>query len=138
MSNSKPLAGALMLCCAFAASEVSTAQEAPIPPAGPFEAVHLIRVKPGSPDAEKRMLGALAAMNEAIVKAGCESCIYHLWKADLVSTDAYTYIQISFWPSGEVYDRVHSSPAYAAASNKWPELRSLLATEIYNRYVEIK
>jgi hypothetical protein len=72
-----------MLCCAAAASEFSTARETPAPPAGPFEAVHLIRVKPDSPDAQKRMLAALAAMNEAIVKAGCDSCIYHLWKANL-------------------------------------------------------
>ena len=48
-----------------------------------------------------------------------------------------TYMWESSWPSGAVYDEVHKTPAYQAATEKHPEMDELMKTEVYNRYVEV-
>jgi hypothetical protein len=90
------------------------------------------------PNAEKTVLAAIAGMNDAIVKAGCAKCVYHLWKVSGEPNGQYNYLQISFWPGREAYEKVHNSPEYSAASKNWPELRSVVKGEVYNRYVEIQ
>jgi hypothetical protein len=113
------------------------AQDAP--PQEAFQAVHLIKVDTAThPEAEKTMLAAIADMNKAIVKAGCKTCIYHLWKVAGDSGKGLNYLQISYWPGREVYEKVHNSAEYAAASKNWESLRSVVADEGYFRFVELK
>jgi hypothetical protein len=107
------------------------------PPVGPFQAVHMLRVDPQNAGAEKTMLAAIAEMNEEIAKAGCAECIYHLWKVSGKQNGSYNYIQISHWPGGAVYLKVHNDPGYAAASAKFSALRSVVQEEVYNRFEEV-
>jgi hypothetical protein len=128
----------LALCAAFA-SGCLLAQAQDAPPQEAFQAVHLIRVDTTShPAAEKTILAAIAEMNKAIVKAGCKTCIYHLWKVAGDSTGRLNYLQISYWPGREVYEKVHSSAEYNEASKNWQSLRSVVADEDYFRFVELK
>jgi hypothetical protein len=109
------------------------------PPQDAFQAVHLIRVDTAShPDAEKTMLAAIAEMNKAIVAAGCKACIYHLWKVVGDSKGNLNYLQISYWPGREVYEKVHNSAEYNEASKHWGSLRSVVTDEGYFRFVELK
>src|SRR5579859_7817916 len=95
----------LTRCAAFA-SGCLLAQAQGTPPQEPFQAVHLIRVDTTShPEAERTMLAAIADMNKAIVKAGCETCTYHLWKVTGDSGGRLNYLQISYWPGREVYEK---------------------------------
>ena len=138
MKNAVSLLQRLTLCAAFA-SGCLLAQAEDTPPLEAFQAVHLIRVDPTShPEAEKTMLAAIAEMNKAIVKAGCETCIYHLWKVAGDSGGGINYMQISYWPGREVYEKVHNSAEYSEASKNWQSLRSVVADEGYFRFVELK
>lgn len=125
----------LALCFGLAAAG-AMAQDSP--PVQPFQATHLLWIDLQQPNAEKTVLAAMAEMNKAIVKAGCRKCVYHLWKVAGEPNGNYNYLQISFWPGREVYDKVHNSPVYTAASKSWETLRSVVKGEVYNRYVEIK
>ena len=107
------------------------------PPDQPFQAVHLLWIDTQQPDAEHRVQTAVASLNRAIVKAGCPDCTYHLWKVVDAAKGSYNYVQVSSWPSGAVYSRVHASPEYLAASKGWGMLRSVVVREAYNRYVEV-
>lgn len=108
------------------------------PPIGPFHAVHMLRVDPRQTNAEKMVLAAVSDMNKAIVKAGCSECIYHLWRVSGTQNGRYNYLQISNWPGGAVYERIHSSASYRAASKEWLELRSVVQEEVYDRFEEIE
>lgn len=125
----------LVLCIGLAAGCVLAQGE---PPVGPFHTVHMIRIDGQQAGAERTMLTAIAAMNQAIVEAGCAECIYHLWKVSGEQQGTFNYLQISYWPGREVYDKVHNSPEYEAASKNWLLLRSAVMLELYNRFVEIK
>lgn len=107
-------------------------------PVGPFHAVHMLRIDPQQANAEKIMLAAIADMNQAIVKAGCSSCIYHLWKVSGNQNGRYNYLQISSWPDRAVYENIHRSAAYTAASKEWLELRSVVQEEVYDRFEELE
>jgi hypothetical protein len=105
-------------------------------PSQPFQAVHLYNIK--SAGAEKTILAALADYNQAIKKAGCAKCIYHLWKGTDQKSGERNYLWISSWPGREVYVKVHQSDEYLAVEKRHPELGPALGNEIYDRYVEIK
>jgi hypothetical protein len=126
------------LALGFGLAAVAALAQEPPPPEGPFQAIHVIRVDTQKTDAEKTLLKAISAMNQAIVKAGCRECIYHLWKGSIEQPGGGIYLQISAWPGRAVYDRIHNSAEYAEASKSWSELRSVVKEEFYNRYVEIK
>ncbi len=123
----------LAVCIALMATIAPAQDDAPIQP---FQAVHLFSIDLQKPNAEKTVLAAIAEMNRAIIKAGCPDCIYHLWKA-YGDAGNYNYIEISFWPGRDMYDKVHNDPSYMAASTKWSDLRSVVKEEVYSRYVEL-
>jgi hypothetical protein len=138
MKRSATLLHRLTFCAVLAAGRL-LAQTQDTPPQEAFQAIHLIRVDTTNhPGAEKTMLAAIAEMNMAIVKAGCKTCIYHLWKVVGNSAGNLNYMQISSWPGREVYEKVHNSAEYNEASKNWESLRSVLADEGYFRVVELK
>ena len=108
------------------------------PPAQPFQAVHLLWVDVQQPNAEASVRSAIAAMNQAITRAGCPECTYHLWRVVDAAQGGYRYVQVSHWPSGAVYTKIHNSPDYIAASQNWQNLRLVVTKEVYNRYVEVQ
>jgi hypothetical protein len=75
--------------------------------------------------------------NEAIAKAGCPECIYHLWKASGTENGRYNYIMISHWSGSAMYLKVHNDPGYATASGMFLALRSVVQEEVYNRFEEV-
>lgn len=102
-----------------------------------FQAVHLLWVDTQQPHAEERMRTALARLNDAIRKAGCSACVYHLWRVSEASPGNYNYTQQSQWPSRAVYEKVHTSADYVAASQAWTALRSVVTQEVYVRQSEV-
>ncbi len=115
----------------------AVAQNAKAPdtvPNEPFQAVHLISIPPSG---EKAVMADLADVNAAIAKAGCPSCVYHLWKVTGTQTGVYNYIRISSWPGRDVYVKVHDSADYKAAVGKHPEVEPFYHAQVYNRYVEV-
>jgi hypothetical protein len=122
-------AAAVVLGCAVAQNDDP-------PPLKPFQTVHLINL--ASPDVEKKFSAALADMNEAIAKAGCKNCVYHLWKVAGSQAGPFNYLWISSWPARDVYEKIHSSAPYQAALAKHPEIDEVQKTQVYNRYVEVK
>ena len=122
----------------FVGLTASCALAQDVAPVGPFHTVHMIRIDKQQAGAERAMLAAIAALNQAIVKAGCAECTYHLWRVEGEQQGTFNYLQISYWPGREVYDKIHNSPGYEAASKTWLLLRSAVTLELYNRFVEIK
>ncbi len=107
-------------------------------PDQPFQAVHLLWVDVHQPSAEIAVRSAIAGLNQVITKAGCPECTYHLWKVVDAAQGSYNYVQVSQWPSGTVYDKIHNSPEYIAASRNWENIRSVVTRETYSRYTEIQ
>jgi hypothetical protein len=111
-------------------------QQPPPPPNQAFRAVHTFLVHP---DEEQQFLAAIQQINAAIVKAGCTSCIYHEFKVNGPQTGPYNYLQVSEWPGGDVYTRVHNSADYLAVTKRLSNVTSLVyRAQTYNRYVEVK
>jgi hypothetical protein len=108
------------------------------PPTQPFHAVHLLWIDLQQPDAEKTVLTAVASMNQVIAKAGCPDCIYHLWKVSGQQNGSHNYLLVSDWPGRAMYDKVHNSPEYLMGAQSWLRLRSVVKSEVYNRYVEMQ
>jgi quinol monooxygenase YgiN len=104
------------------------------PPKEAFKAVHLVVLTPAQ---EATLLTALADMNKSIAQAGHPEVRYRLYKVTGKQAGNYSYMWESSWPSGAVYDQVHNSPAFQAATKKHPEMDDLMKTEVYNRYVEV-
>ncbi len=104
------------------------------PPKEAFKAVHLVTVTPAQ---EATLLAALADMNTVIAQAGHPEIRYRLYKVTGKQVGNYSYMWESSWPSGAVYDEVHKTPAYQAATEKHPEMNELMKNEVYNRYVEV-
>lgn len=132
----------LLLCCSPTAkhevwTQIRLPAQAPSAEAQPFQAVHLLWVDVQQSHAEERMRTAMAGLNEAIRKAGCAACVYHLWRVSEGSPGGYNYMQQSNWPSRAMYDQVHGSPDYARASQGWTTLRSVVTREVYVRQSEI-
>jgi hypothetical protein len=108
------------------------AQEAP--PKGPFKAMHLVNLT----DAQAATVQtALADMNAVVAKAGYKDIRYRLYKVFGKQAGTYNYLWESFWPSGEVYQKVHATPEWAAAVKKNAALDALMKNELYNRFVEV-
>jgi hypothetical protein len=123
-----PRAVVLMGLASQAYSQVS-------PPDQAFQTVHLtVSI---NPDAEKILMAAISDLNNAITKAGCPSCIYHLSKAYGEKPGPFPYMWIANWPDRATYEKIHASDAYNAAWNKHPELAPVRKGEIYTRYVEV-
>ena len=105
------------------------------PPNQPFQAVHLIKLP--TDDAAKAFAAALADINAAIAKAGCRTCVYHLWKVYGTQSGEHNYLWISTWPGRDVYNKIHNDAGYQAAINRHQNLNPAQDTQIYNRYVEV-
>ena len=121
--------------CAAALLLPTLAQNNDEPPNQPFQAVHLIKIP--TDDAAKAFAAALNDINAAITKAGCRTCIYHLWKVYGTQAGDYNYLWTSTWPSRDVYNKVHSDTGYQAAISRHQDLNLAQDTQIYNRYVEV-
>ena len=115
------------MCAARAQTQDAT-------PKGAFKAVHLVNLK--TPADVATLQSAIADMNTAIAKAGAKDVRYRLYKVTGTQAGIQAYMWESSWPSGEVYDKVHKSAEWIAASKKHP-LDAVTTDEIYNRYVEV-
>jgi hypothetical protein len=124
-----------LVFCAWVTLVTAPGQNNDVPPDQPFQAVHLINLK--SADAEKTILAALTDINQAIAKAGCPKCAYHLWKVSGTQAGNYNALWTSSWPGRDVYTKVHNSAGYQAAINRHPDLDPIMQAQIYNRYVEV-
>ena len=99
-----------------------------------FKAVHLITL---TPDEERTLLAALGELNTAIAQAGHPEVRYRLYKVIGKQAGSYSYMWESSWPSGALYDEVHKSNEFQAATKKHPEIEEMMKKEVYNRYVEV-
>ena len=99
-----------------------------------FKAVHLVTL---TSTEMATLLAALADLNTAVAEAGHPEIRYRLYKVVGKQVGNHNYMWESSWPSGAVYDRVHNSPAFQAATKKHPEMERLMKNEVYNRYVEV-
>jgi len=138
MKTSRRRVAAILLTMAAALgsavwSPVVSGQEAP--PDQAFKAIHLVTLP--ADVSESAFLAALTDVNQAIAKAGCEACGYHLLKVHGHQSGTYTYIRESAWPGRAVYEKVHADAGYVAANKRHPELGKVAEKEIYNRYVEV-
>ena len=123
----------LITVAALAAPAISGQGAPPAPPDQPFKTVHLLSLPSGV--TESAFLAVLNDMNQATSKAGCQTCIYHLFKVYGEQAGNYSYLYEAAWPGRAVYTKIHAAPEWMAASKRHPELGK--ATEIYNRYVEV-
>jgi hypothetical protein len=103
-------------------------------PKGAFKTVHLVTL---GPTEESMLTAALAEINAAVAKAGHPQIRYRLYKVTGKQAGDYNYMWEATFPSGAVYDAVHKSPAFEAATKKHPEIDQLMKNEVYNRYVEV-
>ena len=117
------------------ASLVSLAVSQDRPPDQAFRTVHL--TVSTQPDTERILLAAIKDLNGEIAKAGCPTCIYHLWKAYGEQSSPYTYMWSAAWPDRATYEKIHDAAGYNAAWERHPELEPVRDGEIYNRYVEV-
>jgi hypothetical protein len=106
------------------------------PPEAPFQAVHMLTVRQA--DEEKKLLAAMDDLNSAISKGGCPACIYHLWKLYGDQAGPFNYLWVSNWPGRAIYEKVHLTTEYVAATQRHPEIQAIIGGQIYNRYVEVK
>lgn len=103
-------------------------------PTGAFKAVHLVTLTPAD---VSTLLAGLADLNAAITQAGHPEVRYRLYSVVGKQAGNYNYLWESSWPSGTVYDQVHKTPAFGAATKRHPEMERLMKNEVYNRYVEV-
>ena len=103
-------------------------------PTEAFKAVHLVTLTPAQ---EATVLAALADVNASVAQAGHPDIRYRLYKVTGRQAGNFSHMWESSWPSGAVYDQVHQSPSFQAATKKHPQLEELMKTDIYNRYVEV-
>ena len=96
-------------------------------PSEEFKAVHLVSLTASQ---ESSLLTALAQAGHADIR-------YRLYKVTGKQDGKYTHMWESTWPSGDIYDQVHKSAAFEAATKKHPEIEELMKEEVYNRYVEV-
>jgi hypothetical protein len=115
------------------AMATSAAAQEP-PPSGPFKAVHIVNL---TPQQVATLQAWMADMNAAIAKAGHKDVRYRLYKVIGKQSGQYEFMWESEWPSGEVYQKVHSRPEWKTIGSKYPGLAELTKDEIYNRYVEV-
>ena len=103
-------------------------------PTEAFKAVHLLTLTTSD---VATLLTALADMNAAVAKAGHPEIRYRLYKVAGKQQGTHNYMWESSWPSGAVYEQVHQSAPFQAATQKHPEMERLMKDEVYNRYVEV-
>jgi hypothetical protein len=103
-------------------------------PKDAFKTVHLVTLTPAD---VATLLAALADLNTALAKAGHPEIRYRVYRVAGKQAGNHNYMWESSWPNGAVYDEVHKSPAYLAATKKHPQMESLMKNEVYNRYVEV-
>jgi hypothetical protein len=104
------------------------------PPKEAFKAVHLVTLTPAQ---ESKLLTAFVDMNAVFAQAGHPEIRYQLYKVTGKQVGNHSYMWESSWPSGAVYDELHKSSAFQAATKKHPEIEELMKNEVYNRYVEV-
>lgn len=117
---------------------LASAQDQPAPPSQPFQTVHFYKIDDQQPEVAAKLKTAYDDINKAISKAGCKRCVYHLWKAYGQADHGYNYVQVSWWPGREVYEKIHKDPGFLAAYQKsGKDLEGIVKEEVYNRMVEI-
>jgi len=104
-------------------------------PKEPFKTVHLMTLTPTD---VATLLTVFPDMNAALAEAGHPEIRYRLYKVVGAQAGNFNYMWEASWPGGAVYDQVHQSPAFQAATQKHPEMQRLMTNEVYNRYVEVK
>ncbi len=125
----------LMLLLVVLVGVLGTGPRAQEPaPKEAFKAVHLVTLTSADLAA---LLASLADVNAAVAEAGHPEIRYRLYRVVGKQAGNYNYMWESSWPSGAVYDRVHQSPAFQAATKKSPDMERLMKNETYNRYVEV-
>ena len=105
------------------------------PPSGAFKAVHLVSL---TPEQVATLQAWMADMNAAIAKAGFKDVRYRLFKVIGKQAGKYEFLWESEWPSGAVYEKVHSLPEWKTIGSRYPGLAELTKDEMYNRYVEVR
>lgn len=111
-------------------------QQVPTPPGQPFIAMHTFVVRP---EEEKPFLAAIREINAAIARAGCPTCIYHEFKIRGPQSGPDNYMQVSYWPSDDIYVKVHASPDFIAVNRRLSDITArVYRAQTYNRYVEVK
>ena len=78
-----------MLCIMLVAGRLKAQNP---PPAQPFQAIHLLWIDVQQPNAENAVRSAIQGLNQAITKAGCPECIYHLWRVVDATSGSYNYV----------------------------------------------
>ena len=124
---------------AFAAALLTTVSSTPAaqeaPPSGPFRAIHLVSL---TPQQVTGLLAWMADMNAVIEKAGHKEARYRLYKVTGKQAGKYEFMWESWWPSGEVYAKIHNLPEWRTVAEKHSAaLTDLTKDEVYNRYVEV-
>jgi hypothetical protein len=114
------------------AASGAVAQEPP--PSGPFRAVHLVSL---TPQQVTTLQAWMAEMNAFIDKTGHKDVRYRLFRVVGKQAGKYDFMWESSWPSGAVYQKIHSMPEWKEIGGKHPEVSEVLKDEIYNRYVEV-
>lgn len=99
-----------------------------------FKAVHLVTLTSADLAA---LLASLGDVNAAVAEAGHPEIRYRLYRVVGKQAGNYDYMWESSWPSGAVYDKVHQSAAFQAATKKSRDMERLMKNETYNRYVEV-
>jgi hypothetical protein len=126
----------LTILAALAAPVLSGQAPQQAPPDQPFKTVHLVTLPAGV--TENAWMAGLTDVNQAIAKAGCQTCIYHVFKVYGEQAGNYAYIQEAAWPGRAVYEKIHTSPEYTAARKRHAELDKVMEKQVYNRYVEVQ
>jgi len=104
------------------------------PPAGAFKAVHLVNL---TPQQVATLQAWMADMNAAMTKAGHKDVRYRLYKVIGKKAGEYDFMWESSWPSGAVYEKIHSLPEWKTIGSRYPGLSELTKVETYNRYGEV-
>ncbi len=88
---------------------------------------------------EAEWSAALTEMNGVIANLGYPGAGYHFYKTENAETKDYRYYFEGVWPTPEAYTKIHESPAFVAASEKFgPMYDKIKAVEIYRRMVRVE
>ena len=119
----------------FASSAVAQPPQQAVPNQ-PFSALHVMTITPAQ---EKSYKAAIEGINGIIARAGCSTCGYHLYKISDAAQGGRNYVQISNWPSRDVYTKIHASKEFQAAYKQHANvIDPIFKSEDYYRITEVK
>ncbi len=87
---------------------------------------------------EGLLMEIIGEHNAVFYDLGYPDVRYTIWRiaGDWEQQGEYRYVQMSIYPSREVYDQLHEAPEYKALGEKWADA-PLDVVELYNRYEEV-